>query len=205
MDFSIDIFTILVMLGTLVIGISLHEMMHAWTGLKLGDTTARDEGRISLNPINHIDPFLTILLPIITLVLFQAPILVAKPVPFNPGNVRFDEFGAALIALAGPLTNFALAIVGAGLIFLLQPSDVLLQILVIFTSLNVAIGVFNMIPIPPLDGSRVLYAFAPDSVRDFMEQLEQFGIFIVFGLILFVPAFGEMIQNIIQAVTQILL
>lgn len=205
MDFSLDIFTIVVMLGTLIIGISLHEMMHAWTGLKLGDTTARDEGRISLNPLSHIDPVLTILLPIVTLVLFQAPILVAKPVPFNPGNVRFDEFGAALIALAGPLTNFALALLGAALILLLSPVGVLQDILLIFTSLNVAIGVFNLIPIPPLDGSRVLYAFAPDAIRRVMEQLEQFGIFIVFALILFVPAFGMMIQNIIQAVIQILL
>src|SRR5690554_6215212 len=97
MQFSIDPFTLVVMLGTLVVSISLHEMMHAYAGLKLGDPTARDEGRISFNPIRHIDPVLTILLPIVTLVLFQAPILAAKPVPFNPGNVKFEEFGAAII------------------------------------------------------------------------------------------------------------
>jgi Zn-dependent protease len=205
MEFSLDLFTILVILGCLVISISIHEMMHAYTGLKLGDTTARDAGRISLNPLSHIDPVLTVLLPIVTLVLFGAVILAAKPVPFNPGNVRFEEFGAALIALAGPLVNFVLAIIGAGILLLLSPVGIIYDIVMIFTTLNVAIGVFNMVPIPPLDGSRVLYAFAPDSIRRVMEGMEQFGIFLVFALILLVPGFIPVIRNITESIIQILI
>lgn len=202
MELSVTAFSLVVMFVSLVISISVHEMMHAFTGYKLGDTTAQEEGRISLNPLRHIDPFLTIVLPIITLILFQAPILAAKPVPFNIARVKFEEFGAAMIALAGPLTNLVLAVVAAGLLRVVDGG--LFNILSIFMSLNVALFVFNMIPIPPLDGSRVLYAVAPESVQNFMAQLEQFGFFIIFGLILFVPAFGELIYNLMDRVVQLL-
>lgn len=205
MEFSIDPFVLIVMLASLLIGISIHEMMHAFTAFRLGDTTAQEEGRISLNPLQHIDPFMTIALPLITLVLFQAPILAAKPVPFNPERVRFDEFGAALIAAAGPLTNLALAIVGAAIAHLISGGSDFYRVLEIFIYLNVALFVFNSMPIPPLDGSRVLYAFAPDALRRVMEQLEQFGIFIVFALILLVPAFGILIFNINDAILSFLL
>ncbi len=205
MEFSLDLSTILIMLVTLVISITLHEMMHAYVGLKLGDTTAHDEGRVSLNPLRHIDPFATVILPIITLVLFQAPILAAKPVPFNPDRVKFDEFGAALIAAAGPFTNLALAVLGALVARLFVGDASIFNALTIFVSLNVGLFVFNLIPIPPLDGSRVLYAFAPESLQRFMAQLEQFGIFIVFGLVLFVPAFSQMLINLIREVSIFLL
>ncbi len=205
MEFSLDLSTILIMLVTLVISITLHEMMHAYVGLKLGDTTAHDEGRVSLNPLRHIDPFATVILPIITLVLFQAPILAAKPVPFNPDRVKFDEFGAALIAAAGPFTNLALAVLGALVARLFVGDASIFNALTIFVSLNVGLFVFNLIPIPPLDGSRVLYAFAPESLQRFMAQLEQFGIFIVFGLVLFVPAFSQMLINLIREVSLFLL
>lgn len=205
MEFSIDPFVLVVMLVTLLISISIHEMMHAFTALKLGDTTAHEEGRVSLNPLQHIDPFMTIALPLITLVLFQAPILAAKPVPFNPDRVKFEEFGAALIAAAGPLTNLLLAIAGAAIAHLVGAGSDLYRILEIFVYLNVALFVFNSIPIPPLDGSRVLYAFAPDFLRGIMEQLEQFGIFIIFAFILLVPAFGVMIFNINDTILSFLL
>lgn len=205
MEFSIDPFTLTVAFITIVVAISIHEMMHAYVAFKLGDTTAHEEGRISLNPLTHIDPFLTIAMPLLTLLLFQVPILAAKPVPFNPARVKFDEFGAALIAAAGPFTNLGLAVIGAGIAQLFTGSIDIYNALTIFVSLNVAIFIFNMVPIPPLDGSRILYAFAPDSVRNVMAQLEQFGIFIILALILAVPAFGQIIIELNRSISLFLL
>jgi len=102
---SLSLSNLLTVLVVLVISITLHEAVHAYMGYFLGDDTAKEEGRISLNPIRHIDPLTTIVLPIITLLIFKVPILAAKPVPFNPERVKYEEFGAAMIAAAGPLTN----------------------------------------------------------------------------------------------------
>lgn len=199
-------FTLVVVFVTLVISITIHEAMHAFTGHWLGDDTAEKEGRISLNPIRHIDPFATLLLPLITLIIFKVPLLAAKPVPFNPNQVRHGEYGAALVGLAGPLSNLVMAIIGAGLIYVLNGEIALgiIQALVIFVQINVAIFVFNMIPIPPLDGSRVLYAFAPDMVQNIMRQLEQFGIVIVFILVLSVPAFTDILFQLNRNLLNIL-
>ncbi|MDB5181693.1 MAG: zinc metalloprotease ywhC [Candidatus Saccharibacteria bacterium] len=122
---SITLNQILIVIGVLLVSMTVHEAAHAFAGLKLGDTTAAEEGRISLNPAKHIDPFMTIILPAITLILPpHALIMAAKPVPFNPDRVKWDEFGAALIAAAGPLSNFVLAVVGAGIINYFAPGGV---------------------------------------------------------------------------------
>jgi Zn-dependent protease len=168
---------------TIVISLSIHEAMHAYAAHALGDTTAQDMGRLSLNPLKHIDPLTTVLLPIVTLVLFHFPILAARPVPFNPHRVKYGEFGGAIVAGAGPLSNLVLAIIGA-LLIRVSNNVSLLNFLDIFTLLNVGIFIFNSIPIPPLDGSRVLYAFAPEPLQEFMQQIEPYGLFIVFGLVL---------------------
>jgi Zn-dependent protease len=174
---------IVYVLITVVISLSIHEAMHAYAAHLLGDTTAQDMGRLSLNPLKHIDPLTTVALPIITLLLFHIPILAARPVPFNPNRVKYDEFGGAIIAAAGPLSNLVLAIIGALLIHRIN-NVALLNFLDTFTILNVAIFVFNILPIPPLDGSRVLYAFAPEPLQEFMQQIEPYGLFIIFGLVL---------------------
>src|SRR5579885_2674332 len=101
--------SIIALLVSLLISITLHEAMHAFTSYWLGDDTARLEGRLSLNPLRHIDPFATIILPILTYFLLGFPLLAAKPVPFNPNRVKYEEFGAALVGIAGPLTNLGLA------------------------------------------------------------------------------------------------
>ncbi len=181
---NIGPFEILIIIGVLLVSMSVHEAMHAYTGLKLGDDTAAEEGRVSLNPLRHIDPFLTVLLPAIMLALGLPPILAAKPVPFNPELVRFEEFGAALIAAAGPFSNLFIAIIAAILTMILSPTGVLESILSYFVGLNVALFVFNLLPIPPLDGSRVLYAFSPEPLQRFLAQIEPFGFFIVIGLVL---------------------
>jgi len=206
---SLTLTQILIVIGVLLVSMSVHEAMHAYVGLKLGDDTAAEEGRVSLNPLKHIDPLMTIVLPAITLLLFQAPILAAKPVPFNPDRVKFDELGAALIALAGPLTNLVLALLAVLVaritgVDAVVPTTILGTILSVFIILNVALFIFNLVPIPPLDGSRVLYAFAPEPLQRIMAQIEPFGFFIIIALVL-VGGFGNVLANIDQSVLNFLL
>jgi Zn-dependent protease len=182
----IDILYIAIVLVVILLSMTLHEAMHGYVAYWLGDDTARLQGRLTLNPIKHIDPFLTIILPI-GLAIVGAPIFGgAKPVPFNPHNVKGGEWGAALIAIAGPLTNFLIAFLSFGVFVLVgQPdSGVLSEVIVAAISVNLGFFIFNIIPIPPLDGSRVLYALAPEFIRRGMEWLERFGLVIVFAIVL---------------------
>jgi Zn-dependent membrane-bound protease, M50 family protein len=181
---------------------TIHEAMHAFMGYFLGDQTAKAEGRLSLNPIRHIDPLLTILLPLILLMLGAPVFGGAKPVPFNPHKVRFGEWGVALVAIVGPLTNLVLAFtffgIGVSLGFVdkfgFSPSliGVTLQT---FVFVNLGFFAFNMIPIPPLDGSRVFYALAPDFVRGFMRQVEQYGLVIIMALVMVGSPFISLFMN----------
>lgn len=185
---QIDIVYILIVLGVVLISMTLHEAMHAFVSYWLGDDTAKREGRLTLNPIKHIDPFLTIILPL-GLALVGAPVFGgAKPVPFMPDRVRGGEWGAALVALGGPLTNLFIAFVSFGVWVLagtpLPGEGIWATILLAMVSVNLGFFVFNMIPIPPLDGSRVLYALAPEFVRSGMRFMEQFGVIIIFALVL---------------------
>lgn len=183
---NIDLPYIITVVSVILVSMTFHEAMHAFVSYKLGDDTAKLQGRLTFNPIKHIDPFLTILLPLL-LALSGGPIFGgAKPVPYNPNNVRGGEWGAALVAIAGPVTNFLIAFVVFALWAILGAGDtgVINQILTTAIVVNLGFFVFNIIPIPPLDGSRVMYALAPDFIRSFMASVEPFGILIVFGLIL---------------------
>ncbi len=183
---SIDIVYIVIVLVVILISMTFHEAMHGFVAFWLGDNTAKSQGRLSLNPIKHIDPFMTILLPII-LAVSGLPIFGgAKPVPFNPYNVRFGEWGAALVALAGPLTNFVIAFISFGIWTLVGfPTTGLTgQIFGALVSVNLGFFIFNLIPIPPLDGSRVLYALAPEFIKRGMEVMERYGIIVVFIIVL---------------------
>jgi Zn-dependent protease len=202
--FSIDFLFYIV--PALFIAMAFHEAMHAFAADWLGDTTAREEGRITLNPLAHIDPIMTIALPAVLLLLGLPPILAAKPVPFNPARVKYDEFGAALIGVAGPLTNLFLAIATAGILKLTALPEVATTALVIFCVLNVALFVFNMLPIPPLDGSRLLYAFAPEPLQRVMAQIEAMGFtFLLIILFVLLPVLSPMLQNANDSLLQFLL
>jgi Zn-dependent protease len=199
-----DVLGIVMLLVVILLSMTLHEAMHAFASNWLGDDTARAEGRLTLNPVAHIDPFLTIGLPLmlgLTALLTGTAVPIfggAKPVPFNPNRVRWGDFGAALVGVAGPLTNLVIAFVVYGLYIALgQPSSGVGQLLQIGVIVNLGFFVFNMIPIPPLDGSRVLYAIAPDSARRVMELIERNGLIVVFAIVLL---FGSFIGAFVQGV-----
>lgn len=197
---------IAIVLVVILISMTLHEAMHAFASNWLGDDTARLQGRLTLNPLAHIDPFLTVLLPVMLLLAGAPPFGAAKPVPFNPERVRFDEFGAALVGLAGPFTNLVLAFIGFIVLYATDISFASLAgtFLSLFITVNLAFFVFNMLPIPPLDGSRALYALAPDGVRRFMEMMEQYGIFVVFALILLFNAqLGAFMRGAINGILEL--
>lgn len=192
---------IFIVILIVLLSLTLHEAMHAFASYWLGDDTAKLSGRLSLNPIKHIDPFLTILLPI-TMALMGGPIFGgAKPVPINFNKVRWDEWGVAIVALAGPVTNFLVAFLAYGVWVLSgQPSSgVGGAVFMSIISVNLGFFVFNIIPIPPLDGSRVLYALAPEFARRAMEYIERLGVAVIFILILVAgSSFGLFISGAIQ-------
>lgn len=173
---ELTIATLVVVIGSILVSLTLHEAMHAYAAHALGDTTAKEEGRLTLNPLQHIDLLMTVALPVILLLLHLPPILIAKPVPFDPRSVRFGEYGSALVALAGPFTNLALAMVTALFLRLGMAGGELGAILNTFMQINIVFFVFNMIPFPPLDGSRLLYAFAPEPLQKLMHQIESAGL-----------------------------
>lgn len=193
-----------IVLIVILISMTLHEAMHGYAAYWLGDDTAKQGGRLTLNPIAHIDPFLTIILPIL-LSISGAPVFGgAKPVPFNPTRVKFGELGAAIVGLAGPLTNLVIAFV-LFVAYALMGSPDIAQPLGMFlrTGILVNLGffIFNMLPIPPLDGSRVLYAIAPDWARTGMEWIERYGILLVFAVVmLFSRQIGVYMSAALEAI-----
>lgn len=194
---TINFLYILIVFAVIVVSMTLHEAMHAFTSYWLGDDTAKLQGRLTLNPIKHIDPFLTILLPLM-LALVGAPVFGgAKPVPFDPNNVKFEEWGVALVAAAGPITNLLLAFVlycvsvfaGDPILANSTSGGLLNFILTIGVSVNIGFFAFNLIPIPPLDGSRILYALAPDFIKNAMESMEKYSILFIFVIVFFASSF----------------
>jgi Zn-dependent protease len=171
---------ILITLAILLFSVIVHEVSHGLMAEKLGDDTAREEGRITLNPIPHIDPFGSILLPGF-LLLVGSPIVfgAAKPVPVNFNNLRPQKLGMALVSLAGPLSNFALAIVFISIIKLGLGNEVSTPILFQATILNIVLGTFNLLPIPPLDGSKVIASMLPTNAMHWILSMEKYGFFLV--------------------------
>ena len=177
----------LIVILIILFSMVLHELAHGWVAYLLGDTTAKEDGRLTLNPIKHLDPFLSFLLPLALFFMGGVVFGGAKPVPVNSSRLKGKEWGMALVALAGPMTNLLIAflsfLVGyyTGYIY---DEGVIGFVFVELVMVNLGFMIFNLIPIPPLDGSRVLYALMPDGVRSFMSEMERFGILIVYVLIL---------------------
>ncbi len=184
-------YEIVVVLVSIILSMAIHEAMHGYVAHWLGDSTAADMGRLTLNPLKHIDVFTTVLLPMVLILSHLPPFFAAKPVPFNPARVKYDEFGAALIGAAGPLTNLVLAILAAGIFRLWghDKSSAIYNAIVLFTEVNIGFFVFNMIPFPPLDGSRVLYAFAPEPLQEIMLRIEQMGFVAIIFFVMIVFQF----------------
>lgn len=194
---------LIIVLIIIVASVILHELAHGVAAYLLGDRTAKDAGRLTLNPIKHIDPFMSILVPVV-LYLLNAPVFGgAKPVPINSHNLKWREWGLAIVALAGPLANFLIAFIAfliayfSGFATIYNMGNNLVQFILVETIyINLGFMIFNLIPIPPLDGSRVLYAIAPDFFRNILNSIERYGFIIVYLLIfLFSDVFSSLITN----------
>lgn len=179
----------------LIFSVVVHEVSHGYAALALGDPTARLEGRLTLNPMAHLDPIGSLLVPIIGYLSGGVIIGWAKPVPYNPYNLRNQRWGEALVAIAGPLSNIIVAVTFALIVRggqdLISEKFLFLASYLIF--INIILALFNMIPIPPLDGSKVLFSFLPYRFENIRRGLERYGLILV---LLFVFIFWRLILPI---------
>jgi Zn-dependent protease len=186
---DVNVLLIALNVGFLVLSLGVHEASHAWVAYLCGDPTAKEEGRLTLNPLAHLDPFLSVILPALLYVFTGFMFGGARPVPIVASRMRHPMRGLMLSALAGPGSNFLLAVLfllcakilvyGGGM----GGNTVAVKAMQGAEVTNLVLAAFNMIPIPPLDGSRVLAFFLPGELRRAYMALERFGLFIVFGLL----------------------
>lgn len=196
--------TILIYAIPILFAITVHEVAHGWVASKLGDFTARQAGRLTLNPLKHIDLVGTVLVPVLLLMLAGFIFGWAKPVPVNWANLRHPRRDSALVAVSGPSANLLMAVIwalllklGAILQSMWPPGAALIAIGKIGIQINLILMVLNLIPIPPLDGSRVVSSLLPRQLAVLYNQLEPFGFFILLILI----AFGALAQWIFPIVS----
>jgi Zn-dependent protease len=184
------IFSIIIFIFSVII----HEVSHGWAAYVQGDNTAKFQGRLTLNPIPHIDLFGSIILPM--MLIFSGSSMVigwAKPVPYNPYNLKYQRWGEAIVAFAGPLSNIVLAVI-FGLFIRLGIFTSLINPFTYIVFINLLLAVFNLVPIPPLDGSKILFSIFPNSFYEVRQFFERYGVFV---LIFFVFFLWEYIYPII--------
>jgi Zn-dependent protease len=181
---------LIVGIPAILIAIVVHEFSHGYAAYLLGDNTAKNAGRLTLNPIAHIDMWGTIIIPLIMLVTSGAAFGWAKPVPFNPYNLKYPKYGPAIVAIAGPLSNLIIAFIALMTFRVLVPTldpntNLLMMFLLNLALLNVFLMVFNLVPVPPLDGSKVLFVIFSDlKYAGFRHALETQGPFILLTVII---------------------
>ena len=178
------------LIAVFLISVVLHEVSHGVVANALGDSTAKDAGRLTLNPIPHADLFGSIILPLLMLLVSKGGFAIgwAKPVPINPARLRDQKWGEAKVSLAGPASNLALALVFGLLLRFLPLADLPAAIphfLASIVSVNLILALFNLVPIPPLDGSHLLFSVLPDSMRSVRILLQQYGFFLLLIFIFF--------------------
>ena len=197
-------------IAVLIFSVVIHEVSHGYAALALGDRTAKEAGRLTLNPLKHLDPFGSVLLPLFTLFLGGFVFGWAKPVPYNPYNLKNQKWGPALVGAAGPAANIGLALVFGLLLRFLPgfsegiPSNFLFNFLSVastITLLNLVLAIFNLVPIPPLDGSKVLFSVLPYQWRSLQFMLEQYGLFL---LLLFIFFFSHWIIPVVLVLFRII-
>lgn len=196
----------LYILPALLVGVVLHEYAHGRAAELMGDPTARNAGRLTFNPLPHLDPFGSVILPLL-LLLSSSPVVfaAAKPVPVNPMFFKRGRRDFFWVGLAGPATNFSIAFF-AGILLAAVYSWApmfLINLVSYMAVINCVLAVFNLIPLPPLDGSRMVEAFLPQQWLAGYTSIEPFGIFIVFGLFFFVPQFGQIIFSIANGLAMV--
>lgn len=199
---NIDLVTLSIILVCILISMTLHEAMHAYVSYWLGDDTAKHHGRLTFNPLAHIDPIMTVLLPLVLAASGLPPFGAARPVPFNPQRLKYGEYGAALVGAAGPLTNLALAVMASLVLRFFAPGfdPMVITVLYVFVLVNASFFLFNIIPFPPLDGSRVLYSIAPEPVQRVMERIEAMGfVSLLFFFLLFSVFLSDPFARVLDA------
>ncbi len=189
------IYWVLFAIPSILIASTIHEYAHAWAAVKLGDLTPKMSGRLTLNPISHIDP-----IGALSMILLRFGW--SKPVPINEHNFENREIGTAITSIAGPLSNIFTLLLTALIHFLVKPyaPDIALTFLITFAMINLVLAVFNLIPIPPLDGHKIVRAILPRSIRYYWEELEKFSILLIILLIIPVFPFGSIASLIISSI-----
>ena len=199
-----DLRTFAYLAPCVLLSLTLHELAHAFTAWKLGDPTAKEQGRLTLNPLRHLDPLGTAMFAI-TALAANTPFGWAKPVPVQPGYFKRPKEGMALVAAAGPITNFLLALVALTIIVHTDISGEAGEVAFYAYLVNVVLGIFNLIPIPPLDGSRIIGVFLSDDAYRAWSRLDAYGMILVLGLFLvFRDESSTLLQRAYDAVTDVM-